>query len=133
MMTRGKAILASLIPALVLLVSLDCFSRSFTSCGCDATSGLLPAGGHGTQNQPSADNSFDQAVRRWSRRPNVQPGTDEFSSPAVLAAPQSALPAQSDRIFNLPLTNLELAQAWQFHWRTASEPRAPSLASQISS
>ena len=128
MMTRGKAILASLIPALMLLVSLDCFGRSFSSCGCDEPSCLLPAAGHAKHDQPPAVNSFDQAVRRWSRRPTVEPGTDRFSSLASLVA-QPALPAQSDRFFNSPIPNLELAQSWQFRWRTAPEPRAPSLVS----
>ena len=130
MMSRAGAIWVSLIPALFLLAAVDCFSNTCSSCGCDELSCLRSANGHSKHNQPPADNSFDQAVRRWNRRLNIQPGSDGFASPAALALSQSALPAPTGHRVNLPLANLELARSWKFRWRTALEPRAPSSVSQ---
>jgi hypothetical protein len=75
MMSRARAILISLIPALALLVSLDCLSDSSPFCGCDEFGCSLSSAAHGKQGQPTADNALDQAVHRLSRRLNVQPGS----------------------------------------------------------
>jgi hypothetical protein len=117
--------LVSLIPALVLLASVDCLSDSFASCGCIGLSCLLSADGHCKHNQCATDNSFDKAAQRWSRRLNVQAGSDGFS-PVALALWQSVLPDQKVQPIDSPVADLELGQSWQFLWRTASEPRAPS-------
>lgn len=127
-MSRVKVILVVVMPALFLLVSADCFGAPPTNCGCDNVRCLLSAQGSGKHKSPSADNSFDSTVQRWGRRVNAQPGTDGFGAPVALAQtpirPQQPIPS-----FIPPLAGLELIQSWQFLWRTASEPRAPSLVS----
>ncbi len=127
-MSRVRVILVVVMPALFLLVSADCFGDPTTGCGCDNLRCLFSAEAGGKHKSPSADNSFASTVQRWSRRVNVQPGTDEFGAPVGLA--QTPLqPEQGISSFVPPLTSLELIQSWQFLWRTALEPRAPSLGS----
>jgi hypothetical protein len=129
MMSRARAILVSLIPALLLLASADCFSTPLSPCGGDALCSLRSAGDHAQHNQPPADNSFAQVVQRWSRRLNAPPGCAGFAAPPALTVSPSVLPGLIVARIALPLPNLELAQCWQFHWRAALEPRAPSLVS----
>jgi len=125
-MSRARSILIPVIPALVLLVCLDCFTDAFCSGAWGAPGYAAPADGHNNQNHAPADSSFDEAVQRWSRRLNVQPGSDGFSPPATVALREPATHDPSALCTHLPLANLALAQSWQFDWRAASEPRAPS-------
>jgi len=129
MMSRVKSILVSVIPALVLLASLDCFTESFSCAGCGAPSYAAPAHGHNNQSPVPGESSLDQAVQRWSRRLNIQPGSEGFSPPVALALWQPAAPELAVRWTELSPANLALAQTWQFHWRAAAEPRAPSSVS----
>ena len=129
MMSRARTILVSLIPALVLLASVDCLSGLLSSSSCHELRCLLPEDGHRNHSQGSADNAIESAVQRWSRRLNAQPGSDGFSSPVILALTQSVLTAPPVHQIEPPPADLGLAQGWQFRWRTASAPRAPSLVS----
>lgn len=128
-MSRARAILVSVIPALMLLVSLDCFSDSFSCCGHEDSGCSISSAGHSKHGQPTTDNALDQAVYRLSRRLNAQLGSDGGYSPAALALSQFAPLQSTDCSAAVPPTNPRLAQVWQFHWRTASEPRAPSSVS----
>lgn len=127
-MSRVKVIVVAVLPALFLLVSADCFGDPTTGCGCGNFRCLFSAEGGGKHESPWADNSFTSTVQRWSRRVNVQPGPDEFGAPVALAQPRIQ-PEQAISSVVPPLTSLELIQSWQFLWRTALEPRAPSLVS----
>jgi hypothetical protein len=128
-MNRARAILVSLIPVVLLLAATDCLSDPIAGSGYDHLSSWLSADGHGKHDSSPGDNSFDQPVHRWNRRNNVQPGEDRFASPATFTQSQFASRGQSVDFVDNPCVNLELAQGWQFHWRTALEPRSPSLAS----
>ena len=55
--------------------------------------------------------------------------TDGFASPVTPTQAQLVQPEQSSLSLVLPNISLELAQSWQFLWRTALEPRAPSFLS----
>ncbi len=125
-MSRVKVILVVVMPALFVLVSVGCFGNPTTGCGCDNLSCLLSAQASGKSK--SAASAVASTVQRWSRRANVQPGADEFGAPVALAQ----TPIQPEQTISSsvpPLTSLELIQSWQFLWRTAFEPRAPSLVS----
>ena len=127
-MSRVKVILVAVMPALFMLVSTDCLGDSTSSCHRDNFCCLFSPGGSGKHKSPSADNSFDSTVQRCTRRVNVQPGTDGFGTPVALA--QTVIrPQQTISPFVLLPTNLEPIQSWQFLWRTALEPRAPSSVS----
>jgi len=129
MMSRARAILVSLIPALLLGASLDCFSDLLASGGPGLLYSLHSAGDHGQHHQLPADSSFAQDVQRWNRRLNAHPGSDGFAAPPALTSSPSVLPDLTVARIALPHGTIELAQCWQFHWRTALEPRAPSLVS----
>ncbi len=111
-----------------MLVSADCFGDATSSCRGNNFCCLFSAQGTGKHNSPTVDNSFDSTVQRWPRRVNVQPGTDGFGVPVALAQTPNR-PEQTISSF-VPLpASLERIQCWQFLWRTALEPRAPSLVS----
>jgi hypothetical protein len=133
MMSRARTIVVSLIPAMLLVTSVNCFSDLVCGCARDHSGSGLFAGGHNQQHAPASDNSFDQVVGRWSRRINTQPGSDEFSSPVLIARPQYVFRIQTVGSCDCSRLTLSLAQCWQFHWRTALEPRAPSLVSSFRS
>jgi hypothetical protein len=126
-MKQARAILVSLIPALVLLASMDGFGNPSSSGACLALSCLQSEDGHSNHNQPPHDNSFAQAIQRSGRRSNVQPGPD--AAPVPLPLSLSFLPDLVAARSALPLADIGLAQCWQFQWRTALEPRAPSFVS----
>jgi len=127
-MSRVKVILVVVMPALFLLVSADCFDEPAAGCGCDNLRCLFSAGGGGKHKLPSPESSLAPPVQRWSRRGQAQPGIDEFGAPVILA--QTPIrPEPTISSFGPPLASRELIQSWQFLWRTALEPRAPSLVS----
>ena len=124
-MGRVRVILVTVLPAMFLLVSVD----GFGACGGgDNLRGFLAREGGAKHKSPSADTAVHSAVQRWSRRINVLPGIDGFLPPALAQRP-STQPGQPIGCFCLAGASLELAKRWQFLWRTASEPRAPSLVS----
>jgi len=127
-MSRVKVILVVVMPAFFLLGSADYFDTP-TRCGCDYFRCLLLAEGSGKQSSPSADNSLDRVVHRWGRRISVQSATDGFASPVAL--PQTHANRLDRRASSAdPRTAVtDLSQSWQFLYRAALEPRAPSSAS----
>ena len=126
-MSRTRTMLLIVIPALFLLASLDCFSGPVISSGCNLGRCLFSAGGHRQSKSSCADNPFDQTVRRWGRRISVQPRTDGFAS--TLALVHAHFPPPNLTVYSVCLHRVHSGLPWQFLWRTASEPRAPSLVS----
>ncbi len=127
-MSRVKVILVAVMPALFLLVSADCFGAPTAGCGCTNLHCLFLAAGSGKRQSPAADSSFDSTVQRCCRRVSAQPGTDGFGAPVALA-PTPVRPEQTIPSVVPSPAGLELIQSWQFLWRTALEPRAPSSVS----
>jgi hypothetical protein len=129
MMSWARAILVSFFPALFLLALGDCLNDPICGSVGKDPGCLFSSAGHGKHNVPAAANSFDQDAQRWNPRGNIRPGTDGFSSPATSAQSQFAARREILDSVKPPPVHLELARCWQFHWRTALEPRAPSLVS----
>lgn len=129
MMSRARAILVSFIPALFLLVSGDCLGDPISGRVCRDLGCLFSSGEHGKHNDPATANSSDQNVQRWNRRVNIRSGADGFASPATSAQWRFTTPRELQDSVKPSPVHLELAQCWQFYWRTALEPRAPSLVS----
>ncbi len=127
MMSRARAILVSVLPTMLLVASFNC-AGSPVCATLGHPGSTLHADGH-SRHELAVDNSFSQAMRRWSRRIKAQLGPDGFAPLANLAQSQFASPAQTIDFAALPSASPELARCWQFHWRTAPEPRAPSLVS----
>jgi len=132
-MSRLRAIFVLLIPACWLVGSVNGSAFVLSPAGAQSGSVLSPAG-PGKHAVPLCDSSATQAVRRSARRPGIQPGS--AGTPALALLKQSLF-ASPDRIadahLGLPRPALALAQCWQFHWRTALEPRAPSSVSRLCS
>jgi hypothetical protein len=59
----------------------------------------------------------------------MQSGQERFSAPPVDSAQQSLQPQRPLILFCGTEQSLELARCWQFYWRAAGEPRAPSTVS----
>ena len=128
-MSRARVIWISLIPTLLLAGSVNCYGSRIACCSYKSCASLLRPEKHSKPDKPPPDNSLVQVVQRGNRRLNVQPGADRFASPATFAQAQIARSGPTSCPVKLPSLSPELAQCWQFHWRTALEPRAPSLVS----
>ena len=124
-MSRARIILVAVLPAMFLLVALE----GYSDCGAgDNPPGFFSLAGGGQRGSPASDTSLPQAVRRCARRSHVTPGVQGFSSLDLAQAPNFQ-PGPRMPFFVLAYTRLELANGWQFLWRTALDPRAPSLVS----
>jgi hypothetical protein len=129
-MARVKTVLALLIPALWLVASMSCALDPVNGFVSEGSSPTLTVRGNGKADSSIPSDSLAQSARRWSRRINTQSGHDGPSTPAALTSGQfpptiqnASLPARSS------LFSLNLGNCWQFYWRTALEPRAPSSVS----
>jgi hypothetical protein len=121
-------ILISLLPVLLLVGSANCVGAPV--CNHDrpgAASGIF-GGKQAEHDTATCDDSLPQAARRWSRRVNLPPGADEVVS-LFLTARSFFQPPNQTESADVPRPTPDLAQCWQFHWRTAFPPRAPSLVS----
>jgi len=128
-MVRVKVILALLLPALELAASGQYVFqpvRGFPACFLRAS---FSAAEHGKRPRMPDVRSFEQMARLQNRRMGTQAGPSGFPVPILVSEPellklrQVCLSAVSSE------AALGLAKCWQFHWRTALEPRAPSLVS----
>jgi hypothetical protein len=127
-MDRLRYMVGPLLPALWLLANGYCFADSPSDGVGDRGVDSILATRQGNRVPIQGSCSFDQSARCWSRRlwhsgPN---GLPPFLAGSDLVLPGLLLvdlpPALSDGPFGL-------AKSWQFYWRTALEPRAPSSVS----
>jgi len=128
-MNRMRAILTLLIPGLWLVASVNCLSDPVTELIGEGSGSAVSASRHREHSSSSSACSLEQSARRWSRRLNVQSGPDGLSGPAAFS--QTQLPALDRLVVCSGCSHLSpgLANCWQFHWRTALDPRAPSSVS----
>ena len=122
-MTRTRTVFISLIPALWLVAAMNCFGATPTPCNHRPLHSVVLTTAHCSHDLAQLDNSFDQAVRRAGRRINIQPSEDDFHAPGFTESSLFASTRTAGPTLRLPA---DLAQRWQFLWRTALEPRAPS-------
>lgn len=114
MMRRAKMILSLLMPAFWLAGSLGSFSDQVTFPAAGAPGAFLCATGH-KRDISTCASSFDQAIRRAPRRPTIQPGTDNVSTPGVVAEAQVQLINPSFTSLDCSRDTCGLAQSWQLH------------------
>jgi len=127
-MNRMRLLLGAMLPALWLLATGHCCLGSTTDFAgqrCGAST-IAP---HDGQRLPSPCScSFEQLARTASRRAWVNSG---FGGPPLLVASDSAfldcLPNEGS--LRVCRFSAGLDNSWQFHWRTALDPRAPSSVS----
>jgi hypothetical protein len=123
--SRARFMLASLLPVLFLVASGQQFIAPAAG-GTGASSCILAAAGSDDHHKP-----LDLRRCEQSARPRV--GT--HFGPGGFPMAVSSLESRTIEVGRLELSSsdpdgpLGLAKCWQFHWRTALEPRAPSSVS----
>ena len=128
-MDRVRTVICSLLPVLWVLATGDCLADSVRGCpdGCCQTS-VSATKDHG--HAPLTDaRASEHWARLLNRRVGSQTGWAGLLMPAV--APGSGLGEVEPTFAPVTVSSdaLGLAKCWQFHWRTACEPRAPSSVS----
>jgi hypothetical protein len=121
--------ICSLFPALWLLAGGHCLSDSAIGCpdGCCQTS-VSATKDHG--HAPLTDaRASEQWARLMNRRVGPQTGWAGLLLPAVIPASGLGEPEDASAPLTVSSDAPGLAKCWQFYWRTACEPRAPSSVS----
>ena len=128
-MDRARRVICSLLPALWVLTAGHCLADSAIGCAdrcCQTSVSATEDNGHG----PSKDaRTSEPSVRVLSRRLGTQTGWGGLLVPVAISAPGVSELEQASAPLAVSTEALGLAKCWQFHWRTASEPRAPSSVS----
>ena len=84
----------------------------------------------GSGHAPLTDvRSFEQSARLLNRRMGMQTGWGGLLMPAAVSTPMLGELEHASAPLTVSTDALGLAKCWQFYWRTASEPRAPSSVS----
>ena len=128
-MDRVRIVIGSLLPALWVLAARHCLADPVSGY-TDGCCRPAVSASEGSKHAPSKDaRSFEQSARLLNRRMGTQIGWGFVPVPIAISAS-----GFDDLVrFSAPLTvsteALGLAKCWQFYWRTASEPRAPSFVS----
>ena len=81
-----------------------------------------------TESRKSAlsGHSLETAARRLHRRLRTQFSSDGLPPVLLTSYPQVPERKCPSKLFTVSEAPVGLSQGWQFHWRTALEPRAPS-------
>lgn len=128
-MVRVKVMLVWLLPTLGLAGSGQYVFEPVSGFPACFSRASFSAAERGERSRMPDVRSFEQLARLQNRRMGTQSGPSGFpvpvpgSEPQLLALGRVYLPAVSSE------AALGLAKCWQFHWRTALEPRAPSSVS----
>lgn len=128
-MARVKTVMGWVIPVLWLAASIECLSdlvnrvphkpngSAFSSHQCS----------HRESSTPVC--SLEQSARRLVRRLDFPSGPAGLYTHVALSECRYPLSAQPEFSSARLQPTLELTKSWQFLWRTAVEPRAPSSVS----
>jgi hypothetical protein len=124
-----RIVICSLLPALWVLAAGHCLADPVSGCadGCCRTS---VSATEGSDHAPLTDvRSFEQSARLLNRRVGAQTGWGGFLMPATVSTSLLGELEHASAPLTVSTDALGLAKCWQFYWRTASEPRAPSSVS----
>jgi hypothetical protein len=124
-----RTVICSLLLALWVLAAGHCLADSVSGCpdGCGRS---LVSARDGSDHAPLKDvRSFEQSARLLNRRAGMQTGWGGLLVPVAVSAPGVGEMEQAPAPLTVSTDALGLAKCWQFYWRTASEPRAPSSVS----
>ncbi len=128
-MSRMKIMIGSLLPLLWVLAVGPGLLDPAAECVTDASLSAIRQARHGKQSPLQApDSVFAQSIRSGSRRPSMCSGPDGVI-PFLNSASRAPGFVQTDAAPSLSEVPIALARTWQFFWRAAREPRAPSLVS----
>jgi hypothetical protein len=127
-MDQVRVILVSLFPALWAVTGQN-FARAplgTWQARCSISICARQAG-KATSNQSAA--ALAQNLRNASRRAGIQLGSGDWTPAFDAVSNESARPLKTGFIALESHSVVQFSRPWQFHWRTASEPRAPSSVS----
>jgi len=128
-MVRLRIMLTWLLPTLCVAAAGQCVLEPLNSYPAGRFRTSLSAAGRGERSRLPDARSFERSARVLNRRIGTHTGPGGLPGP--LPCPELRLPALG-RIYLCACSSdesLGLAQGWQFRWRTALEPRAPSSVS----
>src|SRR5689334_5256795 len=125
-MKLARLILASLLPTIWLAASAVCLGTPVRICTPQLDQPSVVCACHGKQDCSSAACSFEQMIRRTSRRVGTSTGLDGCFVPLALDESRIATIQPADGASPVGCAPLHLIQGWQFLQRTALAPRAPS-------
>jgi hypothetical protein len=128
-MNRSRVILALLFPALWLAVSASGLLDPVSGCASNPLLSFVSAGRHTKPDTSNSVCSLEQSARRWSRRLNDQTGPAGTPTPVAISQFQPSHLEQIETFTVGSRSLFGLANSWQFRWRTALVPRAPSSVS----
>ena len=128
-MDRVRTSLCSLLSALWVLAAGHCLAGPVSGCPDECGRTAISAAGHGGHAPVTDVRSFEQSARLLNRRVGPQVGWSLV--PVTVAISTSGFEGLYHASAPLTISTeaLGLAKCWQFYWRTASEPRAPSSVS----
>lgn len=128
-MARVKMLLFWLIPVLWLCASLECLGDVLSRVPHKQTGAALSSHRCGHHESSTSVCWLEQSARRLGRRLDIESGLQKLHPPAAIFEHYYPLWAQTAFSSARFQPVLELSQSWQFLWRTAVEPRAPSSVS----
>jgi hypothetical protein len=126
---RARVIVVSLFPAFWLVASANGLIGPASACASNKPGSAVSRCGQGKHDTANSGGLLGQSARRWSRRLNVQSGPDGLPTPVALSQLHPPHLEHIDAFSVGSRSSFGLAQCWQFRWRTALEPRAPSSVS----
>ena len=124
-----RAMLAWLLPTLGLAAAEECGFKPISLFPAQGVCAVLSASNAGTHGRGLDARGMEPSLRVQSRRFSTYFGPG--SAPVFAARSEGTVPALCHELF-IPGNSaaaIHLAQSWQFAWRTAPEPRAPSFVS----
>ncbi len=126
---RLRDIIAALLPSLWLVVMMNCSCETAGIVAADCSNNAAGVSEQGDGGSRHECCFIKQTARQASRRASERFGADSVS--AKVAPPGDSVSEQtvaytSCAVAEMPLC---LAKSWQFDWRAAPEPRAPSFLS----
>jgi hypothetical protein len=128
-MNPRRAILVSLLPALLLVASLESSGELFRRGGRNSLSLRAVASAKGQRGRPAVACASVGSARHCSRRFELESGPEGFSTPELADVSFAPPPEPVALLAAVSSCPPELARGWQFKWRAALLPRAPTSAS----
>ena len=128
-MLRVKVILVWLLPTLGLTAPGQYDFEEGSGSRANGFGVAFSAAGQGKHARLPDVRSFQQSARAQIRRSGTPAGPGGFSVPVAFPEWRHLGLAPVCLSATASESALGLAKCWQFHWRTALEPRAPSLVS----
>jgi hypothetical protein len=128
-MERSRMMFASLLPVLLLVTSGGSVVDPLGGCRGSRAVWSVSAQGRCRQQSPKAVCSFEQSIRRGIRRLNEHSGPGPVPACVTLVRFRFPTLDRDDLYWAASREFRDLANNWQFDWRTALDARAPSSVS----